>query len=74
MHDFSEFEKIIRDPKTLDLISTKLSSMGYGLPIPVNAPDNYAEELASYVAILSGEVALTLLQIYHDWVSKQNEH
>lgn len=69
MRDFSEFEKIVRDPEFLNILSKTLSSRGLNIPIPSNAPDTYADELASYVATLSGEVALFLLQTYHKWVS-----
>ena len=71
MRDFSEFEKIVRDPEFLNILSKTLSSRGPSIPVPSNAPATYADELASYVATLSGKVSLFLLQTYHKWVSGQ---
>lgn len=74
MYNFSEFEKLVRDPGFLDLLSKSLSSQKFNIPAPLNAPDTYTDDLASFVATLSGEVALVLLQAYHQWISEKNKH
>lgn len=74
MKDFSEFENFIRSDEFAKKLSEHLTKNLVKMPAIEQLPDEYSQNLANFIALLSGEVSLAFLKTYHQWIVLQSKN
>jgi len=72
MKDFKRFVDIVKTPEFEKCISEHITSRKMTLPMPDFFSTKDINDISSFIASTSADIALFLLKYYHDWANSNN--
>lgn len=69
MKNFNQFVDIVKTPEFEKYISEYITSRKRNLPISNFFDEKDVNDIASFIASTSADIALFLLKYYHNWVN-----
>lgn len=69
MKDFKQFAAIVKSPEIQSEFSKHLNSKRSAIPVPDFCSEEDVNSIMSFIASMSADISLSLLQYYHQWIN-----